>query len=168
MTPWIRRSVIAVFIAAVAFGIWALIPSEEERIRKVIEKARNAVSAENRPGGNLDVFARVGELTSCLTRDIEVRADVFGGLSGSINGIDEVRATAASLPQQLPGLRVALSEIVVTVTDSKSARVSLVANIDTGTQQRTPVVQEFKLAMRKFEGRWYISRIETVRALRAE
>lgn len=168
MSAIVRRSIIGAFLIAVAVGIWMLIPTEEERIRRVIEKARNAVSSENRPGGNLDVFARIGELTSCLTRDIEVRADVFGGISGTLSGIDEVKATAAAIPQQLPGLRVTLSEIVVTVEDATQAKVSLVAAIQTDGQQRTPATQEFKLAMRKFEGRWYISRIETVRALRAQ
>jgi hypothetical protein len=167
MSPRVRRLIAAAIVIALVAGIWALIPSEEERILKVIEKARNAVSSENRPGGNLDLIARVAELTSCLTRDIEVRADVFGGISGSLSGIDEVRATAAGIPQQIPGLRVALGEVAVTVEDTAHARVSLVATIQ-ADGRRSPAAQEFSLAMRKFEGHWYISRIETVRALRPE
>jgi len=90
---------------------------------------------------------------------------VFGGLSGNLSGVDEVRAAAAGLSQQFPGLTVRLGEIQVGDLDSGSARVTLVATIETGAKGG-PTAQEFELRFRKWEGRWYISKVATVRALR--
>jgi hypothetical protein len=108
----------------------------------------------------------VGQLTQCLTRDVEIQVDVFGGLSGNLTGVDEVRAAAAGMAQQFPGLKVRLSEIQISDRMPTSARATLVAAIDTGSRNGQ-AAQEFELRFRKWEGRWYISKVATVQALRA-
>lgn len=165
MRPSARRLLIPAVIVAAVIGLWWIIPSEEQRIRRVLEQARSAVSADGQTADGLALLARVGRLTQCLTRDVEIQVDVFGGLSGNLSGVDEVRAAAAGLSQQFPGLTVRLGEIQVGDLDSGSARVTLVATIETGTKGG-PTAQEFELRFRKWEGRWYISKVATVRALR--
>lgn len=164
MKSAVARIALMLAIAALVTALVRLMPTEEDRLRAVVLKARNALSSENRPGGPLDALARIGELGSCLTRDVVVQVDVFGLGSGSLNGVDEVRAAAAALPQQFPGLRIQLDEVKVTVDDPVTGRGSFVATT-TSDGGKTSGAQEFNLRFRKSEGRWYISRIETVRTL---
>jgi hypothetical protein len=105
-------------------------------------------------------------LAQCLTRDVEIQVDVFDGLSGNLSGVDEVRAAAAGLGQQLPGLKVRFSEVQILDLQPTSARATVVASIDTGSRNGQ-AAQEFELLFRKWEGRWYISKVATVRALRS-
>jgi len=166
MIPLPRKIWLGVLVALAIGAIWWLIPSEAERIQQVLEQARASVSSEGKPADGLALLARVSQLTQCLTRDVEIQVDVFGGLSGNLNGVDEVRAAAAGMAQQFPGLKVRLSEIQISELMPTSARATLVAAIDTGSRNGQ-TAQEFELRFRKWEGRWYISKVATVQALRA-
>jgi hypothetical protein len=154
-----------VLIAVAVCALWWVIPSEEERIRRVLELARSSVSSEGKPADGLALLARMGQLTQCLTRDVEIQVDVFGHLSGNLSGLDEVRAAAAGMTQQFPGL-IRLSEIQISELMPTSAKATVVASINTGSPHGQNA-QEFELRFRKWEGRWYISKIATVQALRA-
>jgi hypothetical protein len=166
MIPLPRKIWLGVLVALAIGALWWLIPSEEERIQQVLEQARASVSSEGKPADGLALLARVSQLTQCLTRDVEIQVDVFGGLSGNLNGVDEVRAAAAGMAQQFPGLKVRLSEIQISELMPTSARATSVAAIDTGSRNGQ-TAQEFELRFRKWEGRWYISKVATVQALRA-
>jgi hypothetical protein len=166
MIPLPRKIWLGVLVALTIGAIWWLIPSEAERIQRVLEQARASVSSEGKPADGLALLARVSQLTQCLTRDVEIQVDVFGGLSGNLNGVDEVRAAAAGMAQQFPGLKVRLSEIQISELMPTSAKATLVAAIDTGSRNGQ-TAQEFELRFRKWEGRWYISKVATVQALRA-
>jgi hypothetical protein len=166
MIPLPRKIWLGGLVALAIGALWWLIPSEGERIQRVLEQARASVSSEGKPADGLALLARVGQLTQCLTRDVEIQVDVFGGLSGNLTGVDEVRAAAAGMAQQFPGLKVRLSEIQISELMPTSARATLVAAIDTGSRNGQ-TAQEFELRFRKWEGRWYISKVATVQALRA-
>jgi len=165
MSPLRRKTLMGVLLALAGWALWWVIPSEEERIRGVLEQSRASVSSEGKPADGLALLARVGQLTQCLTRDVEIQVDVFGGLSGNLSGVDEVRAAAAGMTQQFPGLKVRLSEIQISELMPTSAKATVVAAIDTGSRTGQ-TAQEFELRFRKWEGRWYISKVATVQALR--
>ena len=166
MIPVPRKILLGVLIALTVGALWWMLPSEEDRIRRVLEQARASVSSEGKPRDGLALLARVGALAQCLTRDVEIQVDVFDGLSGNLSGVDEVRAAAAGLGQQLPGLKDRFSEIQIIDLQPTSARATVVASIDTGSRNGQ-AAQEFELWFRKWEGRWYISKVATVRALRS-
>jgi hypothetical protein len=163
----VARIALMLGIAALVTALVMLIPTEEDRLKAVIRKARHALSSEDRPGGPLDGLARIGELSGCLTRDVVIQVDVFGLGSGSLNGVDEVRAAAAALPQQFPGLRIQVDEIRVVVDDPVTGHGSFVATTTTDGGKSSGA-QEFNVRFRKSEGRWFLSRIETVRTLRQQ
>ena len=165
MSPLRRKTLMGVLLALAGWALWWVIPSEEERIRRVLEQARASVSSEGKPADGLALLARMGQLTQCLTRDVEIQVDVFGHLSGNLSGLDEVRAAAAGMTQQFPGL-IRLSEIQISELMPTSAKATVVASINTGSPHGQNA-QEFELRFRKWEGRWYISKIATVQALRA-
>ena len=164
MSPLRRKTLIGVLLALAGWALWWVIPSEEERIRRVLEQARASVSSEGKPADGLALLARMGQLTQCLTRDVEIQVDVFGHLSGNLSGLDEVRAAAAGMTQQFPGL-IRLSEIQISELMPTSAKATVVASINTGSPHGQNA-QEFELRFRKWEGRWYISKVATVQALR--
>ena len=164
MSPLRRKTLIGVLIALAVCALWWVIPSEEQRIRHVLEQARASVSSEGKPADGLALLARMGQLTQCLTRDVEIQVDVFGHLSGNLSGLDEVRAAAAGMTQQFPGL-IRLSEIQISELMPTSAKATVVASINTGSPHGQNA-QEFELRFRKWEGRWYISKVATVQALR--
>jgi hypothetical protein len=166
MIPVPRKILLGVLVALAIGVLWWMLPSEEDRIRRVLEQARASVSSEGKPGDGLALLARVGALAQCLTRDVEIQVDVFDGLSGNLSGVDEVRAAAAGLGQQLPGLKVRFSEVQILDLQPTSARATVVASIDTGSRNGQ-AAQEFELLFRKWEGRWYICKVATVRALRS-
>jgi hypothetical protein len=166
MIPLPRKIWLGGLVALAIGALWWLMPSEEERIQRVLEQARASVSSEGKPADGLALLARVSQLTQCLTRDVEIQVDVFGGLSGNLTGVDEVRAAAAGMAQQFPGLKVRLSEIQISELMPTSAKATLVAAIDTGSRNGQ-TAQEFELRFRKWEVRWYISKVATVQALRA-
>ena len=165
MSPLRRKTLMGVLLALAGWALWWVIPSEEERIRRVLEQARASVSSEGKPADGLALLARMGQLTQCLTRDVEIQVDVFGHLSGNLSGLDEVRAAAAGMTQQFPGL-IRLSEIQISELMPTSAKATVVASINTGSPHGQNA-QEFELRFRKWEGRWYISKVATVQALRA-
>ena len=165
MSSFRRKTLIGVLIALAVCALWWVIPSEEERIRRVLELARSSVSSEGNSADGLALLARVSQLTQCLTRDVEIQVDVFGGLSGNLAGVDEVRAAAVGMTQQFPGLKVQLSEIQMSDLMPTSAKATVVAAINTGSPHGQNA-QEFELRFRKWEGRWYISKVATVQALR--
>ena len=164
MSPLRRKTLMGVLLALAGWALWWVIPSEEERIRRVLEQARASVSSEGKPADGLALLARMGQLTQCLTRDVEIQVDVFGHLSGNLSGLDEVRAAAAGMTQQFPGL-IRLSEIQISELMPTSAKATVVASINTGSPHGQNA-QEFELRFRKWEGRWYISKVATVQALR--
>ena len=166
MSSFRRKTLIGVLIAVAVCALWWVIPSEEERIRRVLELARSSVSSDGKSADGLALLARVSQLTQCLMRDVEIQVDVFGGLSGNLAGVDEVRAAAVGMTQQFPGLKVQLSEIQISDLMPTSAKATVVAAINTGSRNGQ-AAQEFELRFRKWEGRWYISKIATVQALRA-
>ena len=158
------------FFLAIAAALTALIrlmPTEEDRIRGVILKARAAISSENRTKSPLDTLARVGELTACLTRDIIVNVDVFSLGVGSLQGAEEVRGAVLALPQVYPELKVRFDDIRITLEDPLQARAWFVAII-TPKDRESSGAQEFALSLRRIDGRWFISRIETVRSLKSQ
>lgn len=164
-SPLVRITVFLAVAAAVTLLV-RLLPTEEDRIRVVLLKAQRAVSSEGRPNTPIDALARAGEIAGCITRDVVIQVDVFGIGSGTIQGADEVRAAAASLPQQFPGLKVQIDEIKVAIDGPDTAHGSFVATTALpGGRKGEGGAQEFNVKFRKFEGRWYMSRIETVRTL---
>ena len=63
MSSFRRKTLIGVLIAVAVCALWWVIPSEEERIRRVLELARSSVSSEGKPADGLALLARVSQLT---------------------------------------------------------------------------------------------------------
>ena len=154
-------------LATLGFLLWFLTrDGEEGRVKAVIEKAR-AVATWSGHESQLKTLADISRLDSVLTRDVQVRVDVLGGLRGALVGAEDVRTSLLASRQHIPKLEVKILDLTVTFPDPKHARVELTANFATDKPKEINP-QEFLVQLQKNEGSWYIDRIETVRTLQSQ
>ncbi|HTI71092.1 MAG TPA: hypothetical protein VMF06_14070 [Candidatus Limnocylindria bacterium] len=139
---------------------------ESARVKRVVEEARSAVSWDGSETA-LQQIAAAGRLAGCLSKDVEVKVDVLGGLSGGLSGADEVKGAVLAARQHIPRLEVQFLDLTVSFTDPTHAKVELTANATTDKPKEINP-QEFVLLLHKNEGHWYIDRVETIRTLQSQ
>ena len=162
-----RLSVYGSVIGILALILWFLNrDGDVGRVKAVIEKAR-AIATWTGHESQLQTLADINRLDSVLSRDVEVRVDVLGGLRGALVGADDVRTSLLASRQHIPRLEVKILDMTVTLSDPKHARVELTANFATDKPKEINP-QEFLVLLHKNEGSWYIDRVETVRTLQAQ
>ncbi len=153
--------------ALVALGVWlwfVLFPSPEKVIRKrLTELARTASFSPNE--GNLARLAGAQNLAFFFSTNIEVDIDVPGLVQHNLMGRGEITQAALGARSAVSGLDVKFPDINVMVAPDKQSAVAdltVEANI---FNERDPIVQEMKFTLQKTDGKWLVTRIETVRTL---
>ena len=154
------------FAIAVAAGIWLwtiLFPSPEKVIRKQLsELARDASFSGNQ--SSLAGIVGVQRLAGFFSTNAEVNLDVPGCEQQRLTGRDEITQAAAGARASLDGLKVEFPDVSVTVaSDKQSATADLAAKVQIGGRKDFDV-QEMKFTLEKIDGKWLITRVETVRA----
>ena len=152
--------------AAVAAGIWLwtiLFPSPEKVIRKQLsELARDASFSGNQ--SSLAGIAGAQKLANFFSTNAEVNLDVPGRDVQTLTGRDEIMQADAGARASLDGLKVEFPDVSVTVnSDKQSATADLAAKVQFAGS-RDFDVQEMKFTLEKIDGKWLITRVETVRA----
>jgi hypothetical protein len=156
-----------VLLAALAvLGIWlwtVLFPRPEKVIRRrLTELARTVSSSANE--SDLARLAAARSVAGFFAADVELNVDLpeLGQRT-----MDHVEITQLALMgrSRAGGLQVKFPDINITVApDKQSAMADLTveANI---SGEHDSVVREMKFTLRKTDGQWLITRIETVRTL---
>jgi hypothetical protein len=157
-----------VLLAALAvLGIWlwtVLFPSPEKVIRRrLTELARTVSSSANE--SDLARLAAARSVAGFFAATVELNVDLPE--LGQHNSMDREEITQLALMgrSRAGGLRVKFPDINITVAPDKQSAVAdltVEANI---SGEHDPIVQEMKFTLRKTDGRWLITRIETVRTL---
>ncbi len=154
-------------LAVLAFGVWLfriLFPGDEKLIRKLLAGA--AETAAIKPNENpLFRLAGANKLVGFFSPDAVLKVDVPGVDVRSINGRDDLLQAVTAARASLQEARILLREIHVNVDpDKQSATAQLVATayLNGGSD---PMVQELKLQLRKIDGHWKITQVETVKTL---
>ena len=160
----IRLVLLAAFIA---LGVWLwgiLFPSPEKIIRKRLAEVASAASfAPNE--GDLTRMVNVTALAGYFSSDAQVSLDAPGRERHEISGRDEITKVAMAARSTLSSLKVEFLDMNVSVSpDKQSATVDLTAKADTATEKNF-VVQEIKFVLKKIDGEWFITRVETVHPL---
>ena len=158
---------IAAVAAVLALGFWILqilFPGDEKRIRKMLAEAAQTagIKANENP---LFKLAAAKKLVGFFSPDAVLKLDVSGVDARSINGRDDLLQAVAAALASLQEARIQLREIHVNVgPDKQSATAQLVATayLNGGSD---PMVQELKLQLRKIDGHWKITQVETVKTL---
>ncbi|MDE3068398.1 MAG: hypothetical protein KGJ60_12730 [Verrucomicrobiota bacterium] len=153
--------------ALVALGLWlwsALFPSPEKIIRKRLAELARDVSF-SAGEGNLARLAGAEQVAGFFSTNVEVRLDVPGRVRHRFVGREQITQAALASRSETSELIVKFPDVNVSVApDKQSATVDLTVEADV-SGRRNAIVQEMKFTFQKIQGRWLITRVETVRTL---
>jgi hypothetical protein len=153
------------FTALVALGVWLwfiLFPSPEKVIRKrLTELARTASSSSNE--SDLARLAAARSVAGFFSTNVEVNIDVPGRVRHNLIGRDEITQAALVARSGTGSLKVKFPDINVTVAPDKQSAVADLTVEAHVSGEPDPIVQEMKFTLQKIDGRWLITRVETVR-----
>jgi acyl CoA:acetate/3-ketoacid CoA transferase alpha subunit len=153
--------------ALVALGIWlwmVLFPSPEKVIRqRLTELARTVSSSANE--SDLARLAAARSVAGFFAANVELNVNLPE--LGQRSSVDREEITQAALMgrSRAGGLQVKFPDINITVAPDKQSAVAdltVEANI---SGEHDSMVQEMKFTLRKTDGQWFITRVETVRTL---
>lgn len=156
---------LAIVAGMVLLGFWAWrgwFPPDEVVIRKVVERAVASVSWESGTG-NLSRLAAASRLTELCAPDVEVLLEARGERSQRIQGREELRQSILAVQIRADWLRVTTDEVEVAVNEAGDVATVLLASTVRGEGLSEPILQDYKLVLRKLEGDWLIARVEPVR-----
>lgn len=156
-----------VFAALAGLAVWLyfiLFPSAEKQVRKhLLETATAASFVANE--GPLAQAGNIASFAGCFADPVQVKVSVIGGEHEASLGRDELLQIAAHARNQFGSLKVQFLDITVTVATDK-----VNADADLTVRGSIPgdanyLVQEMKFTLRKLNGHWLITRVETVKVL---
>ena len=158
---------IVLLAALAALGIWlwtVLFPSPEKVVRRrLTELARTVSSSPNE--SDLARLASARSVAGFFAATVELNVDLPE--LGQHNSMDREEITQLALMgrSRAGGLRVKFPDINITVApDQQSAVADLTVEANV-SGEHDPIVQEMKFTLRKTDGQWLITRVETVRTL---
>jgi hypothetical protein len=161
------RSLILMAVA-VALGTWLwgfFFPNPEKiiraRLREISERA--SFPANQAPFAALSDVQR---LCAMVSPDVTIQVNAPGAGHHSIQGREDLRQGAIGWRASVNGAKVEFPDIAVTVApDKQSAEVLLTLKARVPTEPDS-IYEEMKVAFRKLDGNWLVTRAETVRMLR--
>jgi hypothetical protein len=153
-----------VILVAVCFWIWSvLFPSPEKIIHKQLAGLAHAASFVANEGP-LARANNVARLTSFFSADAQLNVDVPDRGTQTLRGRDEIMQ-AAIYARSAGALTVEFHDVSVRLAaDKQSAAVDVAVTART-SGDRDFLVQEMKIAMKKIDGKWLVTRVETVKTL---
>ena len=163
-----KRIVLIVAILGCAFlGTWlfrTLFPGDERLIRRLI--AQVAETASIKPNEHpLVKLSAANKLGNFFSKHAVISYDAVGLDSRTINGREELIQVAAAARASLQDASIRLLEVYVQIDpDKQSASANVVASATIG-ESKEPLVQEFKISLKKFDGDWLITQAESVKTL---
>jgi hypothetical protein len=155
------------FAALAALGVWlwtVLFPGPEKIIRRrLLELARTASCSPNE--SDLIRLAAARNVAGFFATNVELKVALPE--LGQRNSIEreEISQLAYAVRTRAGGLQVTFPDINITVAPGKqSAEVNLTVEANaSGWRER--LLQEMKFTLRRVDGQWLITRIETIQTL---
>jgi hypothetical protein len=158
-----KKAILLIVLVAAGYLCWHFLKdSPEEIIRKRLRNVAQTASfaAEESP---LMRLANAQRLSTFCTLDVEVTVDTPRGDQRTMTGRDEILQAAGGVRSALKGLSIEFLDMeVVLGADKTSAVVNLTARASI-PNDRDDYIQELRLTLRKTDGEWLISKVETVK-----
>jgi len=159
------RAVLAAVIAGLGIWLWTwLFPGPEKVIHRRLEKLARTASFS---GGESDLarLAAARNLAGFFSTNVELNLDTPRFGHRDIMDREEITQAAVAIRMRSQGMKVNFPDITVTLAPDRQsaiADVTVQADIPGDTDN---LVQEMKFTLRRIDGEWLITRIETVRTL---
>lgn len=159
------RAVLFVVLAALGFWLWTILfPSPEKIIRGQLTKLAQDVSFSQNEN-NLVKIARAQSVADFFSTNVEINLNVPGRESQSFAGRDEITQAAMASRQAASALDVKFPDINITIAPDENSATADVTVEATVSGQRDAIVQEMKFTFQKTEGKWLITKVETIQTL---
>jgi hypothetical protein len=154
-------------VILVLLGAWlwtVFFPSPQKIIRQRMEAVAKCVSFA--PGEGLLVrMAGAQSLAGYFATNAEINLEAPGHEQFTLMGRSQITQAALTSRSALGSLKVKFLDVSVNIAPNReSATVDLTVDANI-TDQRDVFVQEVKILLRKINGEWLITRVETVRTL---
>ncbi len=146
------------------YGYQKFFPGEEKRVRLLLTDLAKVTSFSANES-LLTRLASANKLPDFFSADVEINVQVPGEGSLAIQGRDEIVRIAGVYRSNFNAAHVEFLDINVALdAEKQSATAELTAKI-TQVSQRDFGVQELKILLKKINGGWRITRVDTVRTL---
>ncbi|MGA2280011.1 MAG: hypothetical protein ABSG80_06895 [Verrucomicrobiota bacterium] len=161
----IFRIVLVAALAALGIWLWiVLFPSPEKVIRKrLVELARTVSSSSSE--SDLARLAAARSVAGFFSTNVELNVELPE--LGRRNSLDREEITQAALMarSRAGGVQVKFPDINIAVAPDKQSAVADLTVQANVSGEHDPFVQQMKFTLQKIDGRWLITRVETVRTL---
>jgi hypothetical protein len=158
---------IVLIVALAALGVWlwtVLVPSPEKVVRRrLLELARTVSSSPNE--SDLTRLAAARSVAGFFAANVELKVALPElGQHSSIDR-EEIPPIVVMARSRAGGLKVTFPDINVRVApDKQSAVVNLTVDANI-SGEREHLLQQMKFTLRRVDGQWLITRVETVQTL---
>jgi hypothetical protein len=157
---------IAMIAALAALGIWlwtVLFPSPEKVIRKRLTELTRTVSSSSNES-DLARLAAARSVAGFFSTNVELNVDL-PELGQRTMDREEITQAALMARSRTGGLSVKFTDLNIAVVPDKQSAVADLTVQANVSGERNPFVQQMKFTLRKTDGQWLITRVETVRTL---
>lgn len=159
------RLVLLAAVAALGCWLWTIFfPGPEKLILKKIAGLA-ATATFDASDSNVTRAVKVGNLIAYFAVAAEINVDVPELGAHTLSGRDEIRDAARAMFASLATLNVEFLDVTVRLGAGKqTADVSCTARVNAGDKKDFGV-QELHFQLKKIDGAWLITRMETVKTL---
>jgi len=155
-------------LALIGLGYWlwtVFNPNDEAVIRKRVSRVAELLTFNSKEG-NIARIANIEEAGNLFAQEVEIVIDTPEHSQQILTGRQELRQRALAVRTMLPSMEVKFLDLSVTLLpDHTEATVGLTGEARV-PGDRDLFVQELRFHLRKIDGKWLITRVETVRTLR--
>jgi len=158
---------IALLVVVAALGIWlwlVLFPGPDKIIRKRLGEFARVVSFS----GPESDFARLNaarNLGGYLAQDVEVNVDIPGRPEQEFASRNEIVQADVGARASGQSLKVKFQDINVKLSPDKLSAVANLTAIANWSGERDSIIQELKFTLAISDGKWVITRVETLKTL---
>ena len=160
-----RFAILAAVVLLAFLAYQKLFPSDEKKIRKLLDSVAETVSFDAKEG-NLSKVAAMTKFGGYFSADAVLTLHTPGGGVQEIRGRDELVELAKAVRWKLTSANVEFLDVTVAVDPSEESATSSLTAKATIAGEKDFFVQELKFSFKKLDGEWRITQVETVRVFR--
>jgi hypothetical protein len=161
------KIILLLALLALGFWLWTIFfPNPQQVIRNRLNKLAHLASFSP-DEGNISRVAKVQRLGQLFAENVQVVVDVPGADVQNITSREELMQAAMAAKRFTGGLKAEFLDMDIPPldNDAQSAVVDLTLKAKVSTESDL-IVQELKFTLKKINGDWLITRVETVKTLK--